>query len=374
MATGGNGQQAMFDACADPWATGPTDGSRSRCLVVLLVSSAAHYVDRRRAIRQTYARALREDVPGGLSEDERSAVVMRFLLGRVPSDADSEALAEEASAHGDMVLTAVQEAYDTLFAKLIAGYRWASQHFEFAYVVHADDDSFVRLERLCSELDHLPRERCCWGYMWNLPGAEGDGRRTRPLRDPGAKSYMPADQWPADSYPPFPSGCCFALSADLVRDWFVRRSALAPGTSGALRFLRLIDVAVGVALSEASVEADVRNHEPSDAVVHFVHAPSVRPYRPLPLFREETTVQHYMRPEEFRAFHCRAYGGGHSARQAAEGPPQSGVGAAAPAAAHNVAASNYSSSADASLSRSVSDDAHIHEVYELLVRSKVLRQ
>ena len=49
-----------------------------------------------------------------------------------------------------------------------------------------------------------------------------------------------------------------------------------------------------------------------EARLHIVHLETVRPYRPLPLFREDTIVQHYMQPEEFRQFFDQAYGGAKS--------------------------------------------------------------
>jgi hypothetical protein len=57
-----------------------------------------------------------------------------------------------------------------------------------------------------------PRRRFYWGYIWDGTG----NRATAPIRDPGNKSHMPAAQYPLDAYPPFASGCGFALSRDLV--------------------------------------------------------------------------------------------------------------------------------------------------------------
>jgi hypothetical protein len=59
--------------------------------------------------------------------------------------------------------------------------------------------------------------------------------------------------------------------------------------------VRLVDVAVGIALHE---------HLPGRA--RLVHMNEVRPYRPLPLYRAGSIVQHYMQPEEFKAYHERA--------------------------------------------------------------------
>lgn len=41
-----------------------------------------------------------------------------------------------------------------------------------------------------------------------------------------------------------------------------------------------------------------------------VHDPLVRPYRPWPIYREDTIIQHYLQPAEMRPFYlqvgCRA--------------------------------------------------------------------
>ena len=55
------------------------------------------------------------------------------------------------------------------------------------------------------------------------------------------------------------------------------------------------------------------------ARLRIVHLDEVRPYRPLPLFRADTIVQHYMQPEEFKEFHARAReAAGEGAGKAAE--------------------------------------------------------
>jgi|TARA_B100000524_G_scaffold250454_1_gene134822 hypothetical protein len=64
----------------------------------------------------------------------------------------------------------------------------------------------------------------------------------------------------------------------------------------------------------------------------------VRPYRPLPLFRRETIVQHYMQPEEFKQFHQSAYGEGKESEE------------------------------------DLKREAMIADVYELFVKAKVLRR
>eukprot|EP00965_Chrysotila_dentata_P203641 6181851-Pleurochrysis_carterae.AAC.1 len=152
--------------------------------------------------------------------------------------------------------------------------------------MHADDDSFVRLDLLLEWLSKQSARGLYAGYMWD--GSEG--RRTRPIRDPAAKSHVPVEQWPHDTYPTFASGCGFVLSHDLVE-------TLA-ASAASLTFCRNGDVPVGINLSRLPAEK-----------MSVVHVDMIRPYRPLPLFRADTIVQHYMQPEEFKQFFTNAYGG-----------------------------------------------------------------
>ena len=169
------------------------------------------------------------------------------------------------------------------------------------------------------------------GYIWD--GTEG--RRTKPLRDPTAKSYMPVDQWPHDSYPPFASGCGFLIARDLVE-------ALV-AASPTFTFFRVIDVPVGVCLSRCVPPEKLR----------IVHMDEVRPYRPLPLFRKDTIVQHYMQPEEFKQFHERALAAAAEAAQGAEGGDRATAETQEPAA---------------------EAEQRIAAVYDLFVQAKVMRR
>jgi hypothetical protein len=171
-----------------------------------------------------------------------------------------------------MVFLDVPEGYDKLWRKVLACMaHLAAGGRRCDYFMHADDDSFVRLDLLlpllvgvclselvqchplllglvcaggprpvrarssdlpsrarassglptaapslpplcrCSQ-DASPRQRFYWGYIW-----DGTGNRvTAPIRNPLNKSYMPEEDYPLDHYPPFASGCGFVLSWDLV--------------------------------------------------------------------------------------------------------------------------------------------------------------
>jgi len=233
------------------------------------------------------------------------------------------------------------------------------------FFVHADDDSYLRPDLLLRVLDAAPRRRFYWGYAWNLDGGEqgpeagagagegagegeggsrragqeaatamtaplllpppnageeGEGartaavttpapapplrlqhRRTRPIRDPANKSHMPERDYPFPTYPPFCSGCGFALSRDLAE-------ALAAGLpSGAVRrSYALLDPPFGVHLCGPPPPEGRGIVAPPVVPVHDAR---VRPYRALPLYAAGTVVQHYLRPEEMAPYHAQVMRG-----------------------------------------------------------------
>ena len=79
------------------------------------------------------------------------------------------------------------ESYETLYPKVVASWRWSVATHDFGFWMHADDDSYVRLDLLLEWLSSpfaTPNQGLYAGYIWD--GSEG--RRTKPLRDPAAKN------------------------------------------------------------------------------------------------------------------------------------------------------------------------------------------
>ena len=191
----GDGAHAMALAIGTPCT--PL-AERTKCDVLLLISSAAGYERRRKVIRATMLQALKA------SPALAARVSYRFLLG-APKPEQEAVLAAEQAEHCDLLQVSVPESYETLFPKIVASWRWAVATHDFGFWMHADDDSYVRFDLLLRWLDEAPAAQphagLYAGYIWD--GSEG--RRTKPLRDPTAKSYMPVEQWPHDSYPPFAS-------------------------------------------------------------------------------------------------------------------------------------------------------------------------
>jgi len=250
--------------------------------LVIMVDSGNNYYTRRKSIRNSWMKYLTsEDSP--LTPENKKRIVVKFVLGKK----EGVNVSEEIKQYNDIVMVDVEDSYYNLALKTLHFMKWTSETYGkngFTYFMHADDDSFVRLDLLLSLLETKPTKNYCYGYMWN------NGLRvTKPLRNPTAKSYMPYDQYPEDTpYPPFACGCGFVLTNDLI-GYLVENLA-------SFKFYRLVDVAFGMYLAPLGNRITFENDE------------RVRPYRHLPLFDPETIIQHYMKPEEFRGYYQKSIG------------------------------------------------------------------
>jgi len=252
-------------------------------LIVIMVDSANSYYERRKSIRNSWMKYITSASESPLSEEEKKQVVVKFVVGTKPGVDISEEIAK----YNDIVCVNVEDSYDTLALKTLHFMKWTVDTYGkdgFSYFMHADDDSFVRIDLLLKLLKDKPREKYYYGYIWN-----NGLRTTKPLRTPTAKSYMPYDQYPEDvAYPPFACGCGFVLTRDLIQ-YLVEKL-------DSWKFYRLVDVAFGMYLAPINSTILIENDE------------RVRPYRHLPIFHPDTIVQHYMKPEEFRGFFQKAIG------------------------------------------------------------------
>lgn len=221
----------------------------------------------------------------------------------LPKEEDDEAMRkfrQEQAEHGDIILVNAPDGYEGLWRKALVYLKHLVDQHSLPnspppprYVMHADDDSFVRLPLLMSQvLAKSPSTKFYWGYIWDQ---KTGNRLTGPIRDTRNKSHMPLEQYSLDFYPPFASGCGFILSWDLVLE-LVRVD---------LPDYRLLDPPFGIHLcgdpppKGRLITSDLTPIQP-------VHDERVRPYRPLPTFRNDTIIQHYLKPEEFKPFYDQA--------------------------------------------------------------------
>jgi hypothetical protein len=107
----------------------------------------------------------------------------------------------------------------------------------------------------------------------------------------------------------------------------------------------------------------------SDCIPH-----QVRPYRPLPLFRADTIVQHYMQPEEFRQFHQRALEAAARDETDAIGGGGGDATSTVGTVAASAAASTGPSVGAAAKAEEQEREQRIAAVYDMFVNAKVMRR
>lgn len=306
--------------------------------LVIFVSTAGNYKERRRALRNSWFQYLKSD-QSPLNPAERSCCKVWFA--GVKGDATLE---EENAEHKDIVLLDAAEGYEHLWRKALVFLEWLEGSHNYTHVMHADDDSFLRLDLLIPLLKSSPRERFYWGYIWNIPG----NPTTAPIRDPKNKSRMPVEQYPEDTYPPFASGCGFALSRDLVKCLLAQP----------LPDYRLLDPPFGIHLCGPPPSCVV----PGGPVTP-VHDSCVRPYRPLPTFRPDTLVQHYLKAEEMKPFYKQAL--------AAAAQPGTSEGGAGPAGLSRTSPQEQPGASTTSTDAEIGAPA---ELYNMLVDMGIWRR
>ena len=108
-------------------------------MLVVAVISAPDERDRRDTLRQSWL----------LWAKERGHCVM-FVMGLANLEESQRArLADEQRAHGDLLLLAgVEEDYRSLTPKMLALFVWLAKHVAFSFLLKADVDTFVRLDRI----------------------------------------------------------------------------------------------------------------------------------------------------------------------------------------------------------------------------------
>lgn len=242
------------DACGGPGAPP---------FLLILVCTAPENLNQRNAIRASW---------GGQREARGLRVQTLFLLGepsgRHPTWGSRESdLERESVAQGDILQAAFQDSYRNLTLKTLSGLSWADRHCPMArYVLKTDDDVFVNVPELVSELVRRGGRWEQWergmeprreaeaeaggGWKGGRPTLVSQpmpllylGRvhwRVHPSRTPGGKHQISEEQWPATwgPFPPYASGTGYVLSASAVQ-LILKVASRAPP-------LPLEDVFVGV--------------------------------------------------------------------------------------------------------------------------------
>lgn len=194
----------------------------------IMVLTSPKGKERRYALRKTWLSDIKT---------LNSSVIARFIIGvRDLPQEDIKNLEEENKQYNDILfLPDFKDSYYELTNKVLQTFKWIDQNVNSSYLLKVDDDSFVRLDVIISELRSTsPRKNLYWGFF------RGDAH----VKFFG--SWAEKKWHLCDRYLPYAQGGGYILSSDLVN--FIARNA------DLLEIFNSEDVSVGTWLAPLQVK------------------------------------------------------------------------------------------------------------------------
>ncbi|CAN1845550.1 Probable beta-1,3-galactosyltransferase 14 [Linum perenne] len=182
------------------------DGERTRHKVMVFVGIQTGFGSsgRRRSLRKTW---MPSDPQGLQRLEESTGLAFRFVIGKTKDKRRMAELQEEVEAYDDFLLLDIEEQYSKLPYKTLAFFKAAYALFDSEFYVKADDDIYLRPDRLSTLLaKERPHSRTYLGCMKKGPV----------FGDPKLKWYEPLNYMLGREYFLHAYGPLYALSADVV--------------------------------------------------------------------------------------------------------------------------------------------------------------
>eukprot|EP01116_Phalansterium_solitarium_P018258 TRINITY_DN4786_c0_g1_i1.p1 TRINITY_DN4786_c0_g1~~TRINITY_DN4786_c0_g1_i1.p1 ORF type:complete len:568 (+),score=229.93 TRINITY_DN4786_c0_g1_i1:167-1870(+) len=205
------------------------DGSPAMPQVELFIgiSTAFQNADLRLAVRETWLRY------HSLWDGK---IVHRFFVGQTANTELLATVQAENDKYKDIVFLPFMDTYNNLSLKTMHLSKWATDHYDFTYLLKMDDDTFLRLDRYVARLQNKPIEMFYYGL------AEPGWQPHR--KGKWAVSY---EDWPdGKEGPPWQHGFIYTMSFDCAT-WL--------GDALPKPRLHLEDVNTGIILSDHGVAA-----------------------------------------------------------------------------------------------------------------------
>lgn len=203
---------------------------RLNASLCVFVMSAPNHFENRNIIRQTWALIVPKDT------------LVYFVVGTGNlRDELKQIVSDEKNKYNDLViLDDFAESYSTLTQKLAHTLKWVDDNIETEYFMKVDEDSFVRLDKVNSELKSKPTQLVYWGFFDGRAHVKKTGKWAE-------KEFVLCDR-----YLPYALGGGYVLSQDLVH--YVVMNA------DKFQFFNSEDVSLGTWLAPLKVK---RIHDPN---------------------------------------------------------------------------------------------------------------
>ena len=141
-----------------------TAGNFKRKVIIFIgIFTAPKWMIRRNAIRRSWLKQCKEKgIPCLFFTDGQD------VHGKKLEEKIYVPLKQEQSLHGDMIL-AESPGGINFALRYLWMLNWANARYQFEYFLRVDDDYFVCIDRLISELPHRSKEKLYWGHVHCSP-------------------------------------------------------------------------------------------------------------------------------------------------------------------------------------------------------------
>ncbi|KAG3110018.1 hypothetical protein PI125_g10399 [Phytophthora idaei] len=213
---------------AEPSIMSATEVQSDLLLIVGVKTAVVSHFSFRQAIRETWASksALPEGVKviflgcrpfATVSEEEGDKLTEEAQLREI-----WESIELEKRVYGDLLTDELDcdDSYFRLADKTKQFLHFAATKYPTTkYVMVADDDLYLRLDKISARLQRLDQSK---RYYAGHVRAIENAMKQPPIRDPESRNYLPSAQYQLNELPPFALGANFFLSMDCAK--FVSRN------------------------------------------------------------------------------------------------------------------------------------------------------
>lgn len=177
-----------------------TKPPKTRIFLFIMILTSPKGTERRDAIRNTW-----------LKLDNSGQYMAKFVIGgKSLTKSELDMVEAENKNYKDLIIIPdLKDGYHELTNKVLQGFRWIDQHIDCSYVLKADDDSFVRVEAVLSELDgqtdhEETKDQLYWGFFRGNANVKRRGQWAE-------KKWVLCDH-----YLPYANGGGYVLSSKLI--------------------------------------------------------------------------------------------------------------------------------------------------------------
>ncbi|XP_062186642.1 hydroxyproline O-galactosyltransferase GALT6-like [Phragmites australis] len=184
-----------------------------------ILSSGNHFAERM-GVRKTWMSAVWKS----------SNVVARFFVALHGRKEVNVELKKEAEFFGDIVFVPFLDSYDLVVLKTVAICEYGVRVVSAKYIMKCDDDTFIRLDSVVTEIKKVPSGRSLYVGSINV--------QHRPLRH--GKWAVTYEEWPDEVYPAYANGPGYVISSDIAD--FI----MSEFTKQKLKLFKMEDVSMGL--------------------------------------------------------------------------------------------------------------------------------